>query len=453
MSLPKRDWAFSVMRQFLYDAAETVRLTALSAGTLVPLAQLTTKLRGEEKYHVMHGRTWVLRLGRGTEESREKMQHALALAYPCALALFEPTEADEVLDPEALTIGFARRFAPYKRATLFTRNPERLLEILCNPQRPVQIIVAGKAHPRDDLGKELIKNLVTFARRPEVQGKIVFLEDYDLSVAEYMVQGVDVWLNTPKKRHEACGTSGMKVPPNGGINLSIRDGWWAEAYDGENGWAIGDDRDYNNDEYHDFVESEAIYDLLEQEIVPLFYDRGAAGVPRRWIAKVKTSMRSLLPRFNTNRMVREYTDLYRAALSRWSHLIENDCAVAKDLAAWRASLSRQWEQIRVESVESSGNCEYRVGSAFDVTAEVFLGDVAPDQVEVQLYHGRVNGSDHLVDGQVIRMEPQGDAAEGRHRFVGKVACATTGHRGYTVRILPYHPDLGCPHCTGLIRWG
>ena len=363
-------------------------------------------------------------------------------------------KADEALDPEALTIGFARRFAPYKRATLFMRNPDRLLRILSDPHRPVQFIVAGKAHPRDDLGKELIKHVVEFTKRSDVRGHIVFLEDYDLRLAEYLVQGVDVWLNTPKKLHEASGTSGMKVLPNGGINLSIRDGWWAEAYDGENGWAIGDDRHYDNDEYQDYVESECIYDLLEQEIIPKFYKRGRDGVPRQWVARMKASMRTLLPRFNTNRMVREYTEkMYRAALERWADLTRDECRVARDLAGWRSALRQHWGEIRVESVQAGGNCEFRVGSEVHVTADVHLGPVQPDSVEVQLYHGRVDAHDQLYEAHAVPMRCEGPAGDGRYRFIGAVPCVATGHCGYTVRILPHHPDLGSPFNAGLVRWG
>ncbi len=383
--------------------------------------------------------------------ARRRMRRQLERSGASPAAL---TEADEVLDPEALTIGFARRFAPYKRATLFMRNPDRLISILTNLRRPVQILLAGKAHPRDDLGKELIKQVVAFARRPEVRGRIVFLEDYDMSVAEYLVRGADVWLNTPKKLHEASGTSGMKVLPNGGINLSVRDGWWAEAYDGENGWAIGDDRLYDNDEYHDFVESEALYDLLEQELVPMFYDRGGDGVPRRWVRMIKTSMRTLLPRFNTNRMVREYAErMYRPALRRWSHLTTGECQVAKGLAKWRATLTDQWKEIRVDSVTADGNGEFPVGSHFTVTADVQLGSVAPEQVEVQLYHGRVASNNELVDGQPVTMRCDGPVTDGRYRYSGQVPCLATGHRGYSVRILPYHKDVACPEAVGLIRWG
>ncbi|MFQ5412674.1 MAG: alpha-glucan family phosphorylase, partial [Phycisphaerae bacterium] len=232
-----------------------------------------------------------------------------------------PTEvkaADEILDPEALTIGFARRFAPYKRGALIFRDTHRLLNILSEEKRPVQIIFAGKAHPRDDNGKEVIKAITSYINQPEFRRRIIFLENYDITVARMLVQGVDIWLNNPVKPREASGTSGMKVGPNGGLNFSVLDGWWPEAYDGDNGWAIDEGRIYEDSEYRDHIESEAIYELLEKEIVPMFYDRGADDLPREWIARMKASMKTLSPMFSTTRMLKEYTTLlYTPASQRW----------------------------------------------------------------------------------------------------------------------------------------
>ena len=222
----------------------------------------------------------------------------------------EITVAGGVLFPDALTIGFARRFATYKRATLLLRDVDRLKRILTDPKRPVQILLAGKAHPHDTEGKELIRQIIRFARDPQVRRTVVFLEDYDISVARYLVQGADVWLNTPRRPNEASGTSGMKLLANGGLNLSILDGWWDEAYDREVGWAIGNGEEYSNPEYQDQVESEALYHILENDVVPLFYDRDAAGIPRGWLAKMKASMKRLSPIFSTNRMVAEYAERF-----------------------------------------------------------------------------------------------------------------------------------------------
>ena len=235
----------------------------------------------------------------------------------------EVAQASEVLNPDALTIGFARRYATYKRATLLLRDAERLIRILSDKDRPVQIIFAGKAHPMDNPGKELIREIIHFARQPEARRRMVFIEDYDMVVARYLVQGVDVWLNTPRRPLEASGTSGMKAAVNGALNLSVLDGWWVEACNVNTGWAIGQGEEYGDEKYQDEVESNALYNLLEKELIPLFYNRGADGLPRAWISKMKTSMREICPVFNTNRMVKEYAEkYYLPAHNRYSSLTE-----------------------------------------------------------------------------------------------------------------------------------
>ena len=258
----------------------------------------------------------------------------------------EVAQAEEVLNPEALTIGFARRFATYKRATLLLRDAERLIRILTNKDRPVQIIFAGKAHPHDNPGKELIRQIIHFARRPEVRRRMVFIEDYDMTVARYLVQGVDVWLNTPRRPLEASGTSGMKATLNGAINVSILDGWWAEGYNVNTGWAIGSGEEYGDEAYQDEVESNALYDLLEKEIVPLFYTRSADGLPRAWISRMKTAMRTICPFFNTNRMVCQYAEeSYLPALARYNALTDNHLERARALAAWKARVRASWAAV------------------------------------------------------------------------------------------------------------
>src|SRR5436190_5348582 len=248
----------------------------------------------------------------------------------------EVARADEVLDPDALTIGFARRFATYKRGTLIFRNLDRLGAIINDKDRPVQLLFAGKAHPRDHGGKELIAEIVHIARRPEFRRRVVFLEDYEINLARYMVQGVDVWLNNPRRPLEASGTSGMKICPNGGINLSILDGWWVEGYAQDNGWAIGAGEEYTDLHYQDDVESRAIYDLLEQEIVPLFYNRSSDGVPRGWVRFMKRSMSTCCPVFNTNRMVQEYIEkCYWPSAQRFDRLAADGLKNAAKLAEWR----------------------------------------------------------------------------------------------------------------------
>src|SRR5205814_2621331 len=265
----------------------------------------------------------------------------------------EIARADEVLDPEGLTIGFARRFATYKRGTLIFRNPERLAAIINDKDRAVQFIFAGKAHPRDHGGKELIAEIVHMARRPELRRRVVFIEDYDINVARYLVQGVDVWLNNPRRPLEASGTSGMKVCCNGGINLSVLDGWWVEAYAGDNGWAIGSGEEYTDLTYQDDIESRAIYDLLEQEIVPLFYTRTSDGLPRGWLKVMKRAMSTVCPVFNTSRMVQEYMEkCYGPSAERYARLAGDQLKQAANLSRYRRSLTGGWPQVRVESVQA-----------------------------------------------------------------------------------------------------
>ncbi|HKQ50160.1 MAG TPA: alpha-glucan family phosphorylase [Phycisphaerae bacterium] len=365
----------------------------------------------------------------------------------------EVKAADEYLDPEALTIGFARRFAPYKRGALLFRNPQRLLKILSSPERPVQLIFAGKAHPRDDNGKAVIKEIMSNITQPEFRRRILFIENYDMTVARALVQGADVWLNNPIKPREASGTSGMKVAPNGGVNLSVLDGWWPEAFDGENGWAIDEGRVYEDAAYRDHSEGEAIYDLLEKEIVPLFYDRGADGLPRGWLGRMKASMRTICPMFNTNRMIEEYANrLYVPAAQRWRRLSYDHYQRAKDLARWKHDVGAHWAKVKVEEVQSNSGDEMPVGSTVSVRARVHLGDVKPDDVAVELYHGRVDAHGHLVEGASEAMSCRDHIENGTYWFNGEVPCHRSGQHGYAVRIVPRHPDLTHRFDTGLILW-
>ncbi len=363
--------------------------------------------------------------------------------------------AEEVLDPDSLTIGFARRFAPYKRATLLFRDVDRVTKILTDPDRPAQIIFAGKAHPNDNLGKELIKQVIQIARRPELRRKIVFIEDYDVNFARYLVQGVDVWLNTPTPKHEASGTSGMKVPPNGGINFSTMDGWWPEAYDGENGWSIGDGRSYPDQGYQDHVEAESLYDLLDKEIIPLFYDRTADGLPRRWLARMKASMRTIPPVFNTNRMVVDYTEQYYVdAAGRWERLTADNFTAARELAQWRDDMARRWAQVRIMSVQANESRELSVGDSFDVQARVHLGSIRPDEICVELFHGGIDPHGQISVGRGEIMACQGETStDGTYRFAGAIPCQTSGQHGYAVRIVPKNDNLPNRYEPGLIVWG
>lgn len=365
----------------------------------------------------------------------------------------EIEQADEVLDPEALTIGFGRRFATYKRATLLFTDVERLKRILSDPKRPVQIIYAGKAHPADNSGKELIKEVIHHSRSDAFRRRIVFLEDYDMKVARYMIQGVDLWLNTPLRPMEASGTSGMKATANGALNMSIPDGWWPEAYNGTNGWNIGKGEDYNDRAYQDRVESQAIYDMLEKEVIPLFYDRGRDKTPREWLKRMKNAMRTICPVFNTNRMVKEYTErLYLPSAERWAHLTMDDMAGAKALAAWKSNVRSEWDKVSVFYVDADMPERLEVGASFKVTAEVKLGGLAPKDAAVELYLGPLDSQGNITTAEVMPMTLEHTLGAGRYTFSTTVSCQASGQQGYTVRIRPEHTDFSGPHEMGLLSW-
>lgn len=367
----------------------------------------------------------------------------------------EILRAEEVLDPDALTIGFARRFATYKRGALIFRDLDRLEKIVNHSTRPVQFIFAGKAHPRDHGGKELIAHITHVARNDTFRRRVVFIEDYDMNVARYMVQGVDVWLNNPRRPLEASGTSGMKGPPNGVLNLSVLDGWWVEGFANDNGWAIGNGEEYSDLNYHDEVESRAIYDLLEKEVVPLFYERGPDGLPRGWTQKVKRSMMTVCPVFNTNRMVQEYTErFYLPAAERFQQLSENNISAGTELALWLKKIHTEWSNVKVESVEVVGGDQIEVGAQLKVLAHVHLGGLAPEEVNVELYHGNLDAMGSINAAQSISMSGNGPSAtKGIHTFVGQIPCRNSGQHGYAVRVLPKHRFLPRVYEPGLIRWG
>ena len=368
-------------------------------------------------------------------------------------------DADEALSPDALTVGFGRRFASYKRATLLLRDPERLSRILNHAERPVQIIYAGKAHPQDDAGKQLIQTIINIAARPDFRRKIVFLEDYDMSVARYMVQGCDVWLNTPLRPQEASGTSGMKALANGAINLSTLDGWWDEAWrmgsdtKTDVGWAIGRGESYDDPLQQDQVEADALYDLLEQEIVPAFYERRSDGLPREWIALMKSSIAKLCPEFNMHRMAMQYArEYYVVAHQRHAKMLAEDLAKAKELAAWVVRVQRGWPEISVESVGEVAS-EIRLGDEVVISAKVMLKALAPEDVAVELLTGLVGSDDEIKDPVVVPMRPSGQDASGCHLFQTVVhPTIRSGMHGYAIRVLPRHVDSISPFLPGLITW-
>jgi len=364
----------------------------------------------------------------------------------------EVQSASEVLTPEALTIGFARRFATYKRATLLFRDPERLDRIVNHPERPVQIIIAGKAHPQDNEGKEFIKAIFHLAREERFRKRIVFLEDYNIHLAQRLVSGCDLWLNTPRRPLEACGTSGMKALANGSLNLSVLDGWWDEGYHRDFGWAIGHAEVYQDYEAQDTIESRDIYNLLEEEIAPLFYQRGPDGIPRGWVEKMRAGLRRLVPVFNAHRMVQEYVKRYYLPCSRRFNALSHDgFEGAKDLAVWRQKLMTGWHEIAIEEVSSGNSLDMTAGEELEVVAKVRLGPLSPEDVTVEAYYGRLDQNGDFSDREMVQLYYEG-SAEGLYTFCGKIPCKKTGRFGYTMRITPSKERLENRFAMGLVAW-
>ncbi len=407
--------------------------------------QEAQNIPAEELWRV-HERRRERLVGFARRRLREQLQHRGAPQT-------DVEQAGEVLSPDALTIGFARRFAVYKRATLLFRDVERLADILNNAQRPVQMIFSGKAHPQDMPAKELIKQIIKATHEAGLRNRIVFIEDYDINIARYLVQGVDLWLNSPRRPLEASGTSGMKVAANGGLNCSVLDGWWAEAYNTDVGWAIGRGEEYTDTDYQDAVESSALYDLLERDIIPTFYERGRDGLPRRWITKMKNSITQLAPVYNTNRMVLEYaTRFYLPAARRTADLMADDLKRARALAAWQQRVSQEWPKLHVVAVQSNLNGQVTAGDEVKVTAQIYLDGLTPDDVAIDLYAGRVNPDGQIVDGTATPMRSVGAPADGVYTFEGSVKTRTSGEHGFAIRALPHHPDLANPYAPHLILW-
>ncbi len=367
----------------------------------------------------------------------------------------EVEAAEEVLNPEALTIGFARRFATYKRATLLFRDIDRLKRILTNADRPVQIIFAGKAHPHDTAGKELIREIVNQARSSELRYSVVFIENYDMNIARFLVQGVDVWLNTPRRPKEASGTSGMKVIYNGGLNCSILDGWWAEGYSPDVGWAIGNGEEYDEAQWEnqDHIESQALYNLLENDIIPTFYNRERYGLPRDWIAKMKNSIRKLGPYFTTHRMVQEYTDqYYMPSYARFSEMTHPNFDNGTAYAAWHKHIESFWGDVRVTQVLVSEN-NIKVGTELHIDAAVQLGKLTPDDVLVQLYYGSLDTHGHIdSSGKAINMEFDKKGQDGIYHFRTQLTYMTSGNQGVSVRVIPHHQYLVPQFQPHFILW-
>ncbi len=350
-------------------------------------------------------------------------------------------EAEAVLDQDILTIGFARRFATYKRAFLLFMDLKRLEAIINNPSRPVQFIFAGKAHPKDNEGKGLIQQVVAFAQNSHIRHRFIFIEDYDIHLARHLVHGADVWLNTPRRPFEACGTSGMKAAINGVLNLSILDGWWDEGYNPDRGWAIGSGEAYEDNAYQDTIESQALYNILENDVIPAFYDRQHGGLPSRWIKMMKESMKLGMRDFCAYRMVSDYENsFYLPAAKRYMGLVAESAKEARALAAQRERLQRLWKHVRVCGYTRSGNGPFRVGDAINVTSEIHLGALTPDEVNVELYYGKMRSIETLHSGNAEPMQVKEELGNGDFRYESSINCHLSGRFGFTVRVMPKGDD-------------
>jgi glycogen phosphorylase len=373
----------------------------------------------------------------------------------------ELTWIDDVLDEHVLTIGFARRVPSYKRLTLMLNDPEQLSQLLNDPAQPVQIVVAGKAHPADDGGKALIQQMVLFSDASDVRRRIVFLPDYDMAMARTLVQGCDVWLNNPLRPLEACGTSGMKAALNGGLNISVRDGWWDEWYDGGNGWEIPSADGVTDVVRRDQLEAQALYELLGKSVAPLFYDRDADGVPLGWVERIRHTLRSLGPKVQAERMVREYVSMLYVPAATASHALAaaDGFGPARELAAWKNRVVQAWPQVRIEHVESeaAGPAGQRLGSGLAVRVSVALGELSRDDVTVEVVYGRPDDNDEIVQPAYAPLTaeappPEASAAANVVRYSGEVSLDRPGPFGYTVRVLPRHLLLGSRAELGLVTY-
>ncbi|WP_414549132.1 alpha-glucan family phosphorylase [Anabaena sp. CCY 0017] len=367
----------------------------------------------------------------------------------------EIDQAQEVLDPNVLTIGFARRFATYKRATLWMRDLNRIKQILLsNKDRKVQFVIAGKAHPKDIPGKELIRDINHFIHEQNLEKQVVFVPNYDIHIARLMVAGCDVWLNTPRRPREASGTSGMKAAMNGLLNLSVLDGWWDEADYVRTGWSIGHGENYDDPNYQDEVEANALYELLEKEVVPLFYEhQDVDGLPRSWIAKMKDAIRLNCPFFNTARMVGEYAQrAYFPASDRFAILTADNYAPAKELASWKSKLSEHWFNIKIKDIDVSADADIEVNQTVAVKAKVDLATLTNDDVRVELYQGTIDANGDIADAIPVVMDYQGQDPQNLSVYTGNVTYTTSGLQGLSLRVLPQHQHLASPYEPRLIAW-
>jgi len=382
--------------------------------------------------------------------ARERLKRQLIARGSSSVEILE---AEDVLNPEYLTIGFARRFATYKRATLLLHNPERLKKIITNNDMPVQFIFAGKAHPKDEPGKEFIRALIHFMRDENIRHRMVFIENFDICVARQMVQGVDVWLNTPRRGLEASGTSGMKAAFNGALNLSILDGWWDEGFKPNLGWAIGKGEQYDDHKLQDEVESNALYDILEQDLIPLFYRVSPNGIPREWVKYMKESMKELCPEYSTNRMTFNYTvKYYLSSHFDFSSMNRNDFALAKECAKWKQKLRESWSRVKVLEVNGDDGNGHKVDDDYLVRVKVQLGDLTPEDVSVEIYCGPVNESRVIDDGAPIKLEFLEGDGSGASIFTGKIPLKASGLFGYSARVRPCYEKYSAAQESAWLTW-
>src|SRR5215471_11749737 len=363
---------------------------------------------------------------------------------------------NRILDPEILTVGFARRFATYKRGALLFSDKERLKRLVNDPNRPVQFIFAGKAHPRDEAGKALIQEVYKFSREPGLETRLIFVEDYDSYIARRLGQGVDLWLNHPLRPLEASGTSGMKSAPNGCINLSVLDGWWREGFNGSNGWPIGAEINDGTTEFQNEVDASSLYQLLENQIVPLYYAKPDGKLPLAWLQLMLESIRSVTPVFNTQRMVKEYTEqLYIPAAQAQENFSSDSCGAARHLSQWKTQMRKDWPQVQVCDVQvtNKDRQSISVGESLQIRARVHLGALDPQHVRVEAYHGEVdNGDLHNPTATVLNESSQADDGNGNYLYQGRVPATESGTYGFSVRVVPTHPCLMQAHELRLITW-
>ncbi|MEY2606032.1 MAG: glycogen phosphorylase [Verrucomicrobiota bacterium] len=362
---------------------------------------------------------------------------------------------NSILNPDVLTVGFARRFATYKRGTLLFSNKERLLRLIQNAERPVQFIFAGKSHPKDEGGKRIIQEVYNASREVGFEHAVVFVEDYDTYIGRRLYQGVDVWLNNPLRPLEASGTSGMKLPPNGGLNFSVLDGWWCEGYNGKNGWPIGPEISGGSVEFQNEVDIDSMFNILENQIIPLYYAKPDGRLPLAWLQLMRESMRSVTPVFNTHRMVKEYNErLYEPAAKAIQALGANSYRAATELAKWKQNTRADWGKIRIEEVNASPSeiGDLFVGETLQIEAKVFLGPVDPSHVRVQAYIGKSDDGSLSEPFTIDLQEIEKGAAPGQFTFKGVIKATESGSYGFNVRVIPTHPYLNQGHELRLITW-